>query len=236
MTSETETEETQDDLDTFFEDQEEETKAEETQTEEETKDKGETEPEKEKVKTEEPAPPADKEEKLVPKAALHDERRRRQQAEEELKDLRKLIPATDEEPDAYEDQDAWKEWYKNKMQGEQKAAQEKLTKDRLDKSRSKMLEAESDYEAMERLFGVMLADDPSLRDKMLASGDEGKFVYDTAKKYREEQLNPTKKPKPEPETPEIDGANLATATAQDTNTPKVEKEESLEEMFDDQKY
>lgn len=235
MTSETENQDTEDqktdDVENLFEGTEES----EEKTEETEDTKGETETEDKTEETEESAPPAE-EEKLVPKAALHDERRRRQQAEEEAEKLRKLLPETDEAPDPYEDIDAYNDYMRCKWEKEQKVKQDEITRERLEKSRSKMLETATDYENMEKIFGLMVADDPTLADKMLASGDEAKFVYDTAKKYKEELLKPETKSEEKPEPSHIDGANLATATAQKSNTDKVEKEESLDEMFDDQIY
>ena len=217
------------------EDDKTEDKAEQPSEEEATDDK----------KSEDPAPPAEDEQdqQSVPKPALLDERRKRQEAEKELERLKALLPQTDEEPDMYEDAEKWKEWNTKRIKDEMRAEQEKVTREKLDNSRTQMLEQASDYDEMERIFEIMAMKDQDLIAKMLANDNPAKFAYDTAKTYKEKLLGKAEpEVKKEPSEADlrkqqaIDGVDLSNATAQDSNTPKVEKEATLEDVFGDQKY
>jgi hypothetical protein len=171
---------------------------------------------------------------LVPIAALHDERRKAQQAREEAERLRQQIPVKDEAPDPYEDIDAYNEYMRQKWEKEQLMHQDQIRRQNLDASRSRMLEQHEDYDEMERIFELMTVQDRSLIDKMFQSGDEAKFAYETAKAYKQSLLTPQVHAET-PQTP-IEVPNLAKATAQAGNTPQVEQEATIEDIFADQEY
>lgn len=228
-----------DDLDEFFGGQE------ETEVESEVAEepKGETEETEAEAKEEpETEPPSDKEPTLVPIAAVLDERRKAQQLKEELEELRKQVPQKDEAPDPYDDPEAYLAYHKSKWQQEQYMEQERATRERLEDSRSQMLAKADDYVEMEKVFEIMTLSDESLVGKMLASEDPAKFAYDSARQYRESLLGKVEVVKEsEPEVDErkesaVKAPNLATATAQGKNTPEIEKEDDLEDVFADQEY
>lgn len=189
---------------------------------------------------EEPSPP--EEPKSVPIAALHDERRKAQQAREELERLKALLPETDEAPDPYDDIDKYNEYMRKKWDKEQKETQDAAIRERIEKTRSEMLEQHNDYSTMEKVFELAAAEDQSLISKMLASDNPAKFAYEEGKKYREKYLGAKPEETKEPSPAEkrnnqaLSGANLATATAQEKNTPTPEKELELDDVFDDQSY
>jgi len=178
----------------------------------------------------------------VPLAALQDERRKRQALEDEVTNLRGQIPKSDEAPDPYEDIDAYNAYMRNKWEQENQASQAAVRNQRINKSRSKMLETVADYDEMERVFQFMTAEDPSLVEKMFASGNEAKFAYDTAKLYKESLLKPAEETKTELSDDEkrnksaLEMPNLATATAQAKNTETLEKEADIEDVFADVGY
>lgn len=225
-----------DELDEFFGDQE------ETEVEPEVAEepKGETEePEAEAEEEPETEPPSDKEPTLVPIAAVLDERRKAQQLKEELEELRKQVPQKDEAPDPYDDPEAYLAYHKSKWQQEQYMEQERATRERLEDSRSQMLAKADDYVEMEKVFEVMTLSDDSLVGKMLASEDPAKFAYDSAKQYRDSlfgKVGKVEEPEVEVKEPVVKTPNLATATAQGKNTPDLEKEDDLEDVFADQEY
>lgn len=194
----------------------------------------------------EPVPPADKEPTLVPIAALHDERRKAQQAKEEIDRLRSQIPNNDEAPDPYEDIDAYNTFMRGKWDNEQSVKQESARKTRIETARGKMLEQHTDFTKMERIFEIMVAGDATLFDKMIASGDEVGFAYSAAKAYETSVMGgittKTEKTDQEPTEAElrnksaVDAPNLATATAQASNSQQLEKESDIDDVFEDMKY
>lgn len=188
-------------------------------------------------------PPSDKESKLVPIAALHDERRKAQQFKERAEKAEKLIPEKDEAPDPYEDIDAYTEYVRTQVQKELQAEQRKANSDRIDLAREQMLEKHDDFIEMENIFTIMQASDPTLMGKMLASGNEVEFAYKTAKEYKAALLGDVKPPvipdltETEKRKAQALGApNLATATAQATNAEQKLKESDINDVFADQTY
>lgn len=171
----------------------------------------------------------------APIAALQDERRKAQQFREEAEALRAKLPQTEEAPDPYEDIDKYNEFMRQKWEREQFEIQEQKRIEDLDKSRSKMLEQHTDYDEMEKIFGIMTIDDKSLIDKMYASGDAAKFAYETAKEYKASLLSVPEIPETEAHKP-VEVPNLAKATAVAQNTPQVEQEATIEDIFADQTY
>jgi hypothetical protein len=229
-----------------------EAKTEETETKEsekvETESKSEEKSEESSEKSEEKPEESEttsQDSNSVPKPALLDERRKRQELEKQLEELRALVPKQETEPDMYEDAEAWKEWSKNQILNEQRTEQEKLLRDKLETSRSQQLESQSDYNQMEVVFEVLASRDNSLASKMLASDDPAKFAYDTAKKeggklFSELFGQPVDAEKviaaEKTEDDETDSVDLTNASSQVSNVPKKVEEQDLDDIFADQGY
>lgn len=189
------------------------------------------------TKESEPAPPAVKENKSVPIAALQDERRKRQNLEEEVENLRGQIPKSNEAPDMYEDEEGYKTYIRNQIQSEINADREQAQSERLNQSRGVMLEQHQDYTEMEKIFEIMATADLSLIDKMLVSEDPAKFAYDSAKVYRESIMGKVEVETEVPDKPSaVTAPSLATATATASNTVQVEKEADIDDVFADITY
>ena len=229
-----------DDLEVFFEGEEhEEISTEVEKVESKVESEAETEAKTEESVTE-PAPTAEHEQKSIPLAALQDERRKRQHLEEEVEALRKQVPQSDEAPDPYDDIDAYDTFRRNQWQREQNMAMDRQRRNDLDVSRSKMLEQHNDYDEMERIFEIMTTSDRSLVDKMFQSGDAAKFAYDTARTYKA-SLMPKQETVETSEDVEQKASvtampNLATATAQASNTVQLEPEADIDDIFADIGY
>ena len=195
---------------------------------EDAKPEGEEEAEaKSETTTEEP--------KTAPMAAVLDERHKRQQLERENEALRAQIPKSKEAPDPYDDIDAYNAFMKREWEQEQYETQTKQRRERIDKLRAKMLETQDDFDEMERIFEIMTANDKSLLDKMLESGNEPKFAYETAKAYKQSLLTPkTETVDEKSNVREL--PNLAKATAQASNSTQLEKEADLDDIFEDMPY
>ena len=227
-----------DELETFFEGEEHPISTEpETQEVPEQDEPAKVEPEPE-VEASETASETTTDEKptLVPIAALHDERRKAQQAREEAERLRQQIPVKDEAPDPYEDIEAYNQFQRQQWERELQMKQEQQRRHSIDVSRSKMLEQHQDYEEMEKIFELMTVQDRSLIDKMFMSGDEARFAYETAKAYKNSVLTPQPAQDESRDEPFREVPNLAKATAQGKNTPQVEQEATIEDIFADMEY
>jgi len=174
----------------------------------------------------------------APIAALQDERRKAQQAREEAEMLRRQVPIKDEAPDPYEDIDAYNAYIRNKTEQEiyQKLEQQRIKN--IEESRMKMLEKYQDYDEMEQIFSIMTATNIDLVEKMNMSSDPAKFAYDTAKAYKASLLSPSQGKLDvdlvQPPIKEV--PNLAKATAQAPNTPQVEPEATIDDIFADMQY
>jgi len=209
--------------------------------------------ESEEKSEEETEPPADKEPTMVPIAALHDTRRKLDEARERAEALEKQIPVKDEAPDMYEDPDGYKLFVKNQALAEVQAEQNAVYEARVEKSRSSMLEKHEDYEQMEKTFVFLTGFDETLISDMKANVDPAQFAYDKAKEYMVAQKEVliseliasgeyTKKEaeeEAEEQTEEkvVNAPSLAKATSVASNTHPVEKDyANVDEMFGDQKY
>ena len=187
---------------------------------------------------------------LVPIAALHDERRKREALTKENEDLKGQLPQDElDAPDMYDDPEGYKRWVREQVRTED-------LNERISTSRAQMLEAEEDYGVMEQTFMILAGKDSTLIDKMQASPEPAKFAYDTAKEFanterqklkdevRKELLAEQGKSDPDPELTEeqkrnksaVETPNLATAAATEKNTVHVESDEGLDEVFADIKY
>lgn len=219
--------------DVFEEDSNEETTevTEKVETEE-TEDKAEEGEEKVEEVSNETEETASTEPKMVPLAALQDERRKRQERDRELEDLRSRLPKSSDEPDMYEDPEAWKEWNRNQIIAEETEKQSQIMEQRINESREKMLESKSDFLQKENAFLVAVQQDPNLTQQMLSSLDPAKFAYEKGEEFIKSLVDPTEIKDVKPKSP----VSLANVSAKGANTVEVEEEESFDEMFADQKY
>jgi hypothetical protein len=198
----------------------------------------------EEPSTEEPTEPTTEEQdKRVPIAALLDERSKRQALEDKVSDLESRIPVVNEEPDPIIDPEDYKKYVRQQVESD-------IAKDNADKwtakveaSRSTMLETEADYEEMESGFMTAVKVNPDLQAKMNAEPDPAKFAYEEGKKYLlglAKRFAPKDETKvtetEEPALKLVKTPNLAKATAQAPNSVAPEVEETVDEMFEDQKY
>jgi len=222
---------------------------EETVETEETELKGETEVNEETQETEETAPPADKEEikdepKLVPIAALHDKARRVQELREENEKLKSQIPQSEQKPDMYEDPEGYEKWVEAKAEAKFLEQQEAKEMERLQDSRSTMLESHTDYLEVEEVFMFMSRNNQPLTDEMLSNPNPANFAYEKGKAYLKGQedtirakiLAESSSETTETTTETSIAPSLASATDAGSNTTQVEKEETMDEMFEDQGY
>lgn len=226
-------------------------KDESTETEDESSEesneevKGETD-ETETQESDETAPPADKEPepKLVPIAALHDKARRVQELREENEKLKSQIPQTEQKPDMYEDPEGYEAYVEAKVEEKFLAKKIEDENERLEKSRNNMIENHTDYLDVEDVFMFRSRNNKTLVDEMLASVDPAKFAYEKGKAYLKEQKDALRAELLAENSEDIDkptskktvAPSLASATDAGSNTVQVEKEESMDEMFGDQKY
>jgi len=207
---------------------------------------------------EDSAPPAEKIPKSIPIAALHDERRKVKQLREENETLRQQIPKADAgAPDRFEDPEGYDSWLKGEWQKEQDAKAHTEYVASVEKSRGDMLSEHEDYIEVEQIFYVLAQQDPSLTQDMMDSNDPAKFAYEKGKEWQDGQREKlianliadgyTKSDASDisdaeiiSETAEkvkkVKTPNLATATAAASNTVRVEKEEDIADMFEDQSY
>ena len=203
------------------------------EVEEETK--GET----EEAEAETESEPPTEETKTVPISALTDERRKRQEAEEQLEKL-KQPEQTVELPDPVEDP----EGYKTAIEEQVK---QQVQVDRINDSRKAMLESEEfgvDFEEKERVFLVLQALDPSLKEQMLSHQDPAKFAYDKASEYIQSLIPKVEAKEEVKEDPAVSKAqerkksavqvpSLTNAAASGTNNASVEEKLTLDDVLPD---
>lgn len=224
----------------------------ETTTEAETSEKVETETEEkaetetaetetEKAETEETdSETTSEEESSVPRKALLDERRKRQEAEERLKQLE----PDEEAPDPTDDLEGYEKHLRAKWERErwQQVANQ---------SRERMLEKQSDYEEKEKHFLYLASQDPELVKQMNEDPDPAAFAYNKAKESLEAQEKAVeervverlkKEGKLKEETADTEAASrvseLTSATGAGKNTGAEPVKESVnpEDVFDDMSY
>lgn len=203
---------------------------------------------------EEPAPPADEESQWTKTMAI-DERRKRQAAEERLRDLearlsqQEAAPAK-ERPDVFEDAEG-------AFKHTEETFEQRIVNERVNMSRSMMEMMHDDYSDMEQAFIALAKDNPALANQMYASANPAKFAYDTAKQHSEIQkfsdpnyaenlkaqiraeVLAELKEDAKPTEAEIRNqtaanvTNLSTTTAKGGNTVNVEQLDDLDDMFGD---
>ncbi len=208
----------------------------EEKSEEKTTEKSE-ETEKSEDKTEEKS--ETKEIKSVPIAAFHDKKRQVDQLKGRVQELEAQLPST-EAPDAFEDLEAHDAFVRDQAIKEMTQEQNRIRLENIEVSRNRMLEKHSDYAEMEKIFEIMTASDPELIQQMTRSGDEAQFAYTKAIEYKKSLLGETEKKEDskteQTDTTAVDTPSLATATAQASNLPQAEKEDTIDDVFADVKY
>ena len=139
-----------------------------------------SEPEGEDDKEDAETPTAkDTEEKLVPVAALKDERRKRQELEAKISKYEEVkLVEKPARPDILEDQEG-------AFRHTESAVAEIILKERINLSREMMLSTKEDYEAMENVFVDMAKENPSLVIEMNKNPNPAKFAYQKAKEHAE---------------------------------------------------
>lgn len=115
-------------------------------------------------------------------AAYKDERAKRQELERRLQELESKIPKVEEseKPNAYDDPEAALKYQNDKFERAR-------LEDKLDLSRSMMLELKDDYQDREDEFVEIAKADPDLGKKMLQSSNPAKFAYDHVGKVRQQK-------------------------------------------------
>ncbi len=110
----------------------------------------------------------------VPIAALHDERRRRQDAEKELEKYKNPDQKKQEEvPDVFVDPNAFAKHLKDETRAE-------ILKTKAEMSQEFMRELKPDYDEKAARFIEMARVNPDLAGQMYASPNPAKFAYETA--------------------------------------------------------
>lgn len=175
-------------------------------------------------------PPADN---TVPKAAMLDWRRKAQEAQAEVKNLRKQLPKSDGEPDIYEDPDAWKQWQKDQMEQTHLQETQAELAVRIEDSRSKALEEIPDFITAENAFMVRQQSEPDLAQQMLSHPDPAKFAYEKGMEFIDGLRGTTQETTQETKSA---APSLATATAQGSNSTQKESMVDLDDLFADQNY
>lgn len=212
---------------------------EESSTEEsdETSSKEESEETADESKGEDTEPPSE-EEGSVPRKALLEERRKRQELEKRVQELE---PDDEEAPDPTDDPDGYEKYLRTKWEREQWA-------ERANKSRDRMLEKHSDYEEKERHFLFLANQDPELIKQMNEDPDPAAFAYTKAVESMEaqekaieervlERLKKEGKLKEEKASTASKVSDLTSATGAGKNTEEDVKESTdPQDVFDDLAY
>jgi hypothetical protein len=129
--------------------------------------------------------PDEESEESWTKRAVLDERRKRQELEREIADLRAkakpdAVPEKPSRPDIFEDQEG-------AFGHLEKAFEARLATRQIELSQELMREKYADYDEKESLFVDLVKADPSLIQKMRAAALPAKFVYDHVTKHQQMQ-------------------------------------------------
>lgn len=131
--------------------------------------------------SEPPSPKASetpKEEETWTKAAVLDERRKRQEAEQRLRELEQKSQKPEETPDWFSDPE--KAAQHHSAQIEQRLWQQKV-----ELGQDWMRQQHADYDEMEAKFAEMVQQNPALSAELRKSANPARFAYETAKKAAE---------------------------------------------------
>lgn len=118
------------------------------------------------------------------KAAVIDERRKRQQEQAENERLRRELEAAksqkpqEERPDVFEDPDGAFKHFENQLNS-------RLVEDRVLMSQEMMRMTKDDYDEMETIFVDLQQKDPNLTQKLIGHAMPAKFIYETAKQHQQ---------------------------------------------------
>jgi len=171
-------------LDDVFEGVEEPVVAEEPEVIEESVEEPETtaeevteEPEKE-PELEATAAPKEVENESWTKAAVLDERRKRQALEAELEQYKQPNQEPEKAPDVFEDQDNYTKFLSNQVN-------QQVSQVRIEMSQEMMRMHDSEYDQKEVEFVEMAKDNPQLAQQLYKHNMPAKFVVDTVNKARE---------------------------------------------------
>lgn len=128
--------------------------------------------------------PDDDADGMVPKRAVIDERRKRQELERELAALRAqlndAVPKQPARPDVFEDQEGAFNYVESVIE-------QRTLLNRIEMSRELMMDQHQDYEDAEEQFVELAKADPSLVQKMRAAPLPAKFVYQYVKRHQQMQ-------------------------------------------------
>lgn len=124
----------------------------------------------------ESAPPALEEQHHIPPKALHDERRRRQEAEQQLAELQqRLAQPQQPAPSLWEDEQGWQQHFGGQVVSE--AVQAASMNARLDMSEMMVRQSQTDFEEKKAVFLDLMAQTPGLQQKALADPHPWNFAY-----------------------------------------------------------
>lgn len=154
-----------------------------------------TAPPAEQVSSEQP-----KEGQLIPRAALEDERKKRQERDREVAEYKRQLDEAmrlieqAKQPKQVEQPPDWLLEPDKAAQHQQTVFQQELFQTRVHLSQEMMRAAKPDYDEMEELFASEAAKDPSLQAQLLRHPAPAKFAYETGqriKAFREIGDDPT---------------------------------------------
>jgi hypothetical protein len=112
------------------------------------------------------------------KAAVIDERRKRQDAERRLAELEKKLQEPAKKPDLFEDPEGVLSQHRQEV-GQQ------LLETRIDLSEELMREQHPDYDELKEEFVQLATENPFYADQLAKAKNPAKFAYETAKKARQ---------------------------------------------------
>ena len=124
----------------------------------------------------------DKEPENWTKAAVLDERRKRQELERKLAEFEKSNEDKPDRPDLFADPDGALEHVRAELREE---LQSTISNTRLEISQELMRDRHDDYDELETEFVDMAKDNPVLLKELNASPNPARYAYETARKARE---------------------------------------------------
>lgn len=139
---------------------------------------------------EESASPAPKEEPALDHAALLAERRKRQEREAELQEVRAQLAERDKTPppSIWDDENAAFKAHKESILTEaEQRAEQRFHTFRISDSANKARERHADFDSVREVFASMCQQNPLLEQKLYEVNDPGEFAYTEGKKQMELQ-------------------------------------------------
>jgi hypothetical protein len=124
----------------------------------------------------EAAPPAVEEQHSIPPKALQEERRKRQELEVQLAELRAQVQQPQQPaPSIWEDEQGWQQHFGSEVVGT--AVQQATLNARLDMSEMMVRQAHPDFEDKKATFLDLMRQTPGLQEKALAEPHPWQFAY-----------------------------------------------------------